>query len=204
MADKTNTSVGEKIYNFPLLYKLKIDILNKINNLDLNFNKLIKNKKVLDIGCGSYQTRYDINLPRVRVGIDPSKNAIEAANKLYPNCKHLVGSADDLPFSNKSFDVSLLLYVLHHIPRNRWGKVLKEAVRVTKNKIIIFDHVRNDNFVLAFLQMLYWNIIDGGDYYATEPEWKLLLERFDIKSYKRLGKLFNHICYYEISLKSGR
>lgn len=200
MADKTNTSVGEKIYNFPLLYKLKIDILNKINNLDLNFDKLIKNKKVLDIGCGSYQTRYDINLPRLRVGIDPSKNAIEAANKLYPNCKHFVGSADNLPFNSKSFDVSLLLYVLHHIPKAKWPKVFKEAVRVTKDKIIIIDHVKNSNYFISALQMLYWGTIDGGDYYPNEHEWKKILKMYNIKSYRRLGKLFDHICYYEISL----
>ena len=168
---KPNNSLGEKIYDFPFLYKLKIDILNKINNLDVNFNKLIENRKVLDIGCGSYQTRYDTNLPKIRVGID------------------------------LSVDVSLLLYVLHHIPKNRWKKVLKEAVRVTKNKIIIFDHIRNNNPFLACLQMLYWNTFDGGDHYATEQEWQDILKNFNIKSYKRLGKLFDHICYYEISLK---
>ena len=135
------------------------------------------------------------------MGIDPSRNAVVAANKLYPKNKHLVGSADSLPFSNLSFDVSLLLYVLHHIPKNRWKKVLKEAVRVTKNKIIIFDHIRNNNPFLACLQMLYWNTFDGGDHYATEQEWQDILKNFNIKSYKRLGKLFDHICYYEISLK---
>lgn len=41
------------------------------------------------------------------------------------------------PFADKSFDVSLLMTVLHHIPDPE--SVLREAIRVTREKIIITE-----------------------------------------------------------------
>lgn len=197
----TNTSPGEKIFDFPRLYALKINILNKINRLSISIDPLIRGKEILDIGCGSYQSRYNPALAKRRTGIDPSRKAIEEARRLYPKSIHLVGSALKLPFKDKSFDTSLILFVLHHIPRKSWEDVLNETSRVTRRTIIIYDHVRHEHPLLSGLQMLYWKTIDGGHAYIFEEEWKKLLKPFKIKDYRRVGSLFRHICFYRLEVE---
>src|SRR3989344_5687761 len=43
----------------------------------------INNQKILDIGCGSYQVRYNPDLAKSRVGLDPSVKALIHARRLY-------------------------------------------------------------------------------------------------------------------------
>lgn len=198
---RANESFGEKIFDIPFLYNLKIRFLNKLNQLNLPIDPYIKDKEVLDIGCGSYQVRYEPHLARVRVGIDPSLKALKKAQKLYPESLHIVASADKLPFKNKSFDVTLLLFTLHHLNDKQWHDCIKEVKRVTRDKIIIYDHITNDSKILAFLQNLYWKIFDGGLTYPKSVEWTKRLWGLKIKKYFRLGNMCSHICFYEISLK---
>jgi ubiquinone/menaquinone biosynthesis C-methylase UbiE len=127
--------------------------------------------------------------------------ALIKAQELYPESLHIAASADKLPFKNKSFDVTLLLFTLHHLNNKQWHKCLKEVERVTKDKIIIYDHVKNDSLVLRSIQMIYWKIFDGGSTYPFENEWKFALRRFRIKKYLLVGNLFNHICFYELTTK---
>ncbi|MCL5407222.1 MAG: class I SAM-dependent methyltransferase [Patescibacteria group bacterium] len=47
--------------------------------------------------------------------------------------KTIIGSADKLPFKDKSFDLVLLRGVIQHIPTEKKLKVLKEIHRVLKN-----------------------------------------------------------------------
>lgn len=198
---RANESIGEKIFDIPFLYNLKINFLNSLNRLRIPIDPYVKNREILDIGCGSYQVRYNPGLAKLRVGIDPSVKALTKAQQLYPESMHLIGSADRLPFVNKSFDVTLLLFTLHHLNSKQWADCLKEATRVTKKTIIIYDHIKNDSKILSGIQLLYWNTFDGGLTYPTAPEWKERLKGFKIKKYLRLGNMFKHICFYEIDLK---
>lgn len=194
-------SLGERIFDFPFLYNLKINILNKLNRLKIPIDPYIKNKMILDIGCGSYQSRYNPSLTKRRVGIDPSIKALKQAQKLYPNSFHLVSFADKLPFKNKSFDVALFLFTLHHLRKNEWDKAIQEAIRVTKNQIIIYDHISNDSRILKFFQQLYWRTFDGGFTYPYNWQWQEKLKEFKIKKNLRVGSIFNHICFYVLDLK---
>lgn len=198
---KANESLGEKIFDIPFLYNLKIRILNNLNRLKIPIDPLIKNKIILDIGCGSYQVRYKPELAKMRIGIDPSANALIKAQTLYPKSFHIVGSADKLPLKDKSVDITLILFTLHHLNQKQWDDCLKETQRVTKNKIIIYDHISNDSSFLRFIQYLYWKTFDGGYTYPKESEWKVKLKKFKIKKYLRVGSMFKHICFYEIDLR---
>lgn len=200
-ASPANESFGEKIFDIPFLYNLKIRFLNKLNQLKIPIDPAIKNKEILDLGCGSYQVRYDPSLAKLRIGIDPSAKALMKAQELYPESFHLIGSADSLPFKNKSFQVTLLLFTLHHLNANQWENTISEVKRVTKDKIIIYDHISHDSIFFKSIQLLYWKIFDGGLTYPTESEWKEKLKTFMIKKYKRVGTLFGHICFYELNLK---
>lgn len=49
-----------------------------------------------------------------------------------------------MPFESKSFDASILVTMLHHTPDP--VSILKEAVRVTREKIIVIEDVYNHEF----------------------------------------------------------
>lgn len=198
---KANTSLGEKIFDFPYLYNLKIRLLNYLNRLQISIDPLIKKKVILDIGCGSYQRRYNPHLAKFRVGIDPSVKALQVGQQLYPDSFHLVASADKLPFKNNSFDVTLLLFTLHHLNNKQWNNAFKEAQRVSREAIIIFDHISNESIVPRNLQKIYWKIFDGGETYPNTLEWKQALRDFKVKKYFRFGSLFKQICFYYLQPK---
>jgi len=194
-------SFAENIFKFPRIYEFKIKILNHLNNLDsFSVEHIIKNKKILDIGCGSLQFYYDPKNTSSRTAIDASPEMIEASRALYPHSNYQIASAEKLPFFEKSFNVVTFFFVLHHIDAKKWELVLAEAKRVTTDEVLILDHTQNDNFFLAFIQRVYWHFFDGGKIYRKEYEWDHLLSGFKIKEYKRTGLLFKNICYYRLSI----
>jgi len=164
----SHNSLGERIFDVPFLYNLKIKILNKLNLL---------------------------NIP-----INPSAKALQKADHLYPNSYHLISSADKLPFADKTFDVTLFLFALHHLTKKQWNCAINEAVRVTRQKIIIYDHVRNENPILYTIQKIYWKMFDGGEVYPSEENWSQELGKFKIVKYQRVGSLFRHIVFYDLDL----
>lgn len=93
----------------------------------------LKNKDILEIGCGN---GYGANLihqhaPRTYVGIDVMEEQVEKARQRYPQYNFLVQDATDLrQFANASKDVIIIFGVLHHIPE--WRKVIDEIKRVLK------------------------------------------------------------------------
>ena len=93
----------------------------------------LKNKDVLEIGCGN---GYGASLihrqsPRSYVGLDVMEEQIEKARQRYPKFKFLVQDATDLSyFLDASKDVVIIFGVLHHIPE--WRKVIEEIRRVLK------------------------------------------------------------------------
>jgi len=95
----------------------------------------IRNKDVLEIGCGNGYGAYLINLksPRSYIGLDLMEEQIEKARQRYPKYQFLVQDAADLSqFADASKDVVIIFGVLHHIPE--WRKVIDEIKRVLRPK----------------------------------------------------------------------
>ena len=197
-------SLKEKFFfSFPKLYDLKISFLKKINKMHaLSIDHLVADKNIIDIGCGSRSLFYEPEKTASRTGIDSSPEMIESAKKIYPTSKHYVAFAEKLPFEDKSFDIALIQFVLHHVEPENWEKVLKEAKRVAKKHIIIFDHVKHDKFIPGFIQQSWWNLTDGGKIYRKELDWKNILSNhnLNILNYKRVGSLFGNICFYHLKV----
>ena len=119
-------------------------INNESKNVLLNiFEKnnqsidLIKNKSVLDMGCGS--GRFTIALAQLGAqmvtGIDLGKTGISVGRKIseklnLKNIKFLEGNVTSLPFENDSFDFVFSKGVLHHT--GNLNKGLDEYHRVLK------------------------------------------------------------------------
>ena len=94
-----------------------------------------------------------------------------------------------IPFSNNSFDVSLLICMFHHCdnPEN----VLKEAIRVSKSRLIVIED-RYDNWwqkkLLIFLDILF-NLPhfikppreNMPFNFKKDSEWQAIFRKFNLK-----------------------
>jgi ubiquinone/menaquinone biosynthesis C-methylase UbiE len=107
-------------------------------------------KSILEIGCNSGPNLIKIknNFPMGQLaGIDISERAIKEGQRLLPEADLRVGTADKLPWPDKSFDVVLADAILMYIGPDKIQKVISEMIRVAKDMIIIVDfHYGNKIF----------------------------------------------------------
>ena len=190
------------LFSKPLLYRAKINLLLRLNKTDdISVEKLLRGKSVLDVGCGPFTYGYDTKLPSSIAGIDLSPQFVQSMGARDPNNFYMVASAAKIPYADKSFDVSMLRYILHHIP-DYTENILREVARVTRGKILIIDHIRSEFFFQRMIQTAYWTVFDGGYHYFSIREWDRLLAPFTVTTFRRTGKMFGNIC--QIILQSPK
>lgn len=100
----------------------------------------LKNKKVLDVGCGTGRwTRKFLRKGAKTIGIDNSKEMIEIAREKTRNSDFRVMDARNLDFPANYFDFVFSSLMLSHL--KNWDKSLKEMIRVARagGCIIISD-----------------------------------------------------------------
>jgi ubiquinone/menaquinone biosynthesis C-methylase UbiE len=80
------------------------------------------------------------------IGVDPSQAAIShARRRALPTMSCTVGctvgTAQDLPLLDASFDVVICTLAMHHVPARRRGDALAEMYRVTKpgGRLLVAD-----------------------------------------------------------------
>jgi len=107
-------------------------------------------RSVLDIGCGDgtiagllAQRRPDLAIEGVEVIPRPACNI---------PCRAFDGA--QLPFPNQSFDVCLLVDVLHHTIDVT--QLLREAARVSRSYVVLKDHLSESSFDHATLRAMDW------------------------------------------------
>ena len=98
--------------------------------------KFIKNKKVLEIGCGlgSHASLIAKNC-KSYIGIDITDYSIKFCKKRFKlmnikNGKFILADAENLPFNNQSFDYVWSWGVIHHSSNTQ--KIVSEIQRVLK------------------------------------------------------------------------
>ena len=186
----------------PLCYRLKIAICNLINPLKgIELNAWVRGKKVINIGYGFINYIYDERLTAINIGIDKAFNVVSYAvyKKGVSKSKFIVADAEHIPFKDRAFDTSVASFIVHHISLDH-KLVLDEIRRVTKDYIVIIDHVLSRNKIKALIQKSYWTIFDRGTQYNTEKEWNCLLNNYKVVYHTRLGRLFKNICEYVLKL----
>ena len=156
--------------------------------------------KLLDIGLGNGFVAKEIkNFYKVYMeGVDVvDYNKTDIKNTIYDGIH--------LPFKDNSFDCILVLYTLHHCTKQ--FKVLKEAKRVSKKRIIIMEDVYNNNFekVTTFLHDYISNKRKGVNcpyYFHNKKEWRSIFNKLGLKIEmeidivsKFLFLKFNHVTY---------
>jgi len=194
--------LGERIFNHSRVYRAKMALLGLLNPLPKDaLDPWTAGSEVLDLGCGPFQYLYDPEAPALRVGVDRAADALAIADRLYPRSRHLVASVDEpLPFADKSFDVALLLFVLHHLPPAVVPGLLAEAARVARRHLLVFDHTRSDVGWQRAIQQRYWDTFDGGDLYRSQSEWDELWRGWRVEERRRLGRMFGNVCYFRLAL----
>jgi len=98
---------------------------------------------ILDVGCGTGALCSVLHEKGLTVtGIDPADKMLKIA-KRQPENKAIAfiqaNVLDQLPFENKSFDISIASYVAHGLQKNERKQMYEEMSRVTKSKVIIYD-----------------------------------------------------------------
>jgi SAM-dependent methyltransferase len=87
---------------------------------------------VLDVGCGNgvFTDLFEPN--RFKVGLDLSRAALQQVT-----APRLLADASRLPFTDGSFDASLSMEMLEHLPETSYQNVLSELKRVARKYILI-------------------------------------------------------------------
>ncbi len=127
--------------------------------------------KIIDIGAGSGQFSLSLKEEGHQV------NAVDIKDRTNTEFIHpVVYDGTKLPFENNSFDISMLITVLHHCPHPEI--VFKEAVRVSKNRIFVLEDVYSNKL----MKYLTWGMdsLANLEFFGhphtnkSETEWEAL------------------------------
>jgi len=101
-----------------------------------------RTNNILEVGCS---WGYILNKVQGRTGIDINQANIELARKAFPSYTFDCGDVTKrLSYADSSFDIVLLTEILEHIP---WGKVdtlVRESIRVARQKVLITLPIKSD------------------------------------------------------------
>jgi SAM-dependent methyltransferase len=108
---------------------------------------------VLDIGCGDGTVGSLVTQLSASIQI----RGIEIAPR--PNCRIECAAFDGrtVPHPSASFDISMLVDVLHHAPDAQGiAQLLSEAARVSRRYILVKDHLSESSLDFKTLQLMDW------------------------------------------------
>ena len=130
--------------------------------------------RVLDLGAGRCYIGRELQRRR-----PVSVISADIANLNQTDLPYVIYDGVNVPFHDQSFDTVLLVYVLHHC--NRPVKVLREAMRVCRGKIILFE---DDESILRKPQDFIYNQLHGVATpfnFKSSREWLDIFEALDVK-----------------------
>lgn len=118
------------------------------DNLDVRFvlcEKLLtlKNKTVLDVGCGAGIILSEINNSNAKIGFDINESQVRITKLLDPNILAYVGNMYSIPHKEASFDIVILSNILEIA--NQKEELLKGISTLLKDKGIMFFTTPNGN-----------------------------------------------------------
>lgn len=108
----------------------------------------IKGKKLLDVGCGAgVHIQHYKKMGAKCFGIDISKTLIELAKERCLDCNFKVGSMNNLPYKDKTFDIVTISLALHYVDNIK--NVFKEINRVLKKGGLLYYSTDSLNYLVS-------------------------------------------------------
>ena len=141
--------------------------------------------RVLDIGGG--WGFYVEPLKRLR---DCEVTVLDVVEPRFRKAPVVVYGGEKMPFPDQSFDVSLLVTVLHHVPNPE--KILAEAKRVTRRVVIVIEDLYRNAFgrIWTILRDTFYTLEFMGHprNFRKREEWSQCFRRlgFQVKSEKEV------------------
>lgn len=184
---KQELSIKSKYYRyFPFRSLAEKIVTNRTEGIVNSFDKFIKKGgEILDIGGGGGWIGREIRKRKTA-----NVTLLDVIDWNQTDLKLVLYDGKKMPFSDNSFDAALLIFVLHHSENPL--EVLKEAKRISKDKVIIIE----DTYTSFFNKILLciWDVISNLPVFFIKPfaekmpfnfkrisKWEEVFEKFQLK-----------------------
>mgnify|MGYP001132767313 CR=1 FL=1 len=144
--------------------------------------------KVLDLGCGSGFLGKEVEI------LSNSKVlGLDVDNFLLTDLEFLIFDGKRIPFPDNTFDVVLIVFVLHHTSDPIY--LLREARRVGKKIIVLEDLIEGKiSYFRCKLHLFFWELFYGQKLrkfnFFSEKEWETIFHKCGLSIvYKREIKI---------------
>jgi len=170
---------------YELSDKWQLRIYNKMHKLFLNILDKIKNKKILEAGCGSGYSSIMLAKEGAKVYLlDNTKEALKYSkmiskfNKI-KNVRFRKGNLFNIPYATSIFDITWNSGVIEHYKNKIIYKIIDEMKRVTKKDGLIMIAVPN----LLTPEILYRmiKIGKGTERFFTKAKLRKIMEKTALK-----------------------
>ena len=139
-SETVNESISFTGFDVDYFTRVKSDY---IKDLCENFSSSESSLKALDVGCGvgNFHRLIGGTFQELH-GVDVSSKSIEIAKSHNPDVEYMSYNGKVLPYENNTFDLTITICVLHHVPQDQWDNFISELRRVLKKggKALIFEH----------------------------------------------------------------
>lgn len=170
----------------PVFYRSRTVKKETLQTVSLLVPHLTPDASVLDIGCGEGYVLDELMARGFRdvQGVD----IVDIRrNKSYPFRFY---DGVRLPFADRTFDLVVLSFVLHHVPDEKKQALLDEALRVSRAKVVIvedtpstpFDRMMNRRHGESYRRKISSTASFG---FLTEGEWRWLFRGMGVDAESR-------------------
>lgn len=101
-------------------------------------NTIPDESKICDLGCGIGLSTKSTNQAHNIVGVDTSREMIQMARCEDRTGKYYCANAETFGSDNE-FDITMLSFVFHEVPREGRFHILRNAFRISRTNIFIMD-----------------------------------------------------------------
>ncbi len=193
-----------KILDFLVRYHPALGLEERAEGfVQLFENALPKESRILDIGGGwGFYHKPLRDRGHHHLVVDVIKPGIQ-------KCPVVIYDGQRLPFPDQSFDVSLFITVLHHIPDPE--AVIREALRVTRERVIVvedvYHHALGRWWTVLRDQILNVEFFGHPKKFKTGREWISLFENLGcpLKSHTNVStwlsgfQILNGVFVFDVS-----
>ena len=154
------------------------------------------NEKVIDVGCGTGVVTY---LLKKELGLNII--GCDVKNYLIYDIPFVRIKNEKLPFPNHSYDVVLLIDVLHHVDKSKQEHMVNESLRVAKNVFIFeFEPTFSGKIADIILNKLHYGNLNTPLTFRNAKDWKKVFKNLSansnfIKLNKPFWYPFSHIAF---------